>query len=232
MPIMASAIARGTVRAVSRTSPLGTSAHSMPANAKISSSDVRATSPAAGIAAICRFSALTKNAPPTATSSSGSSLATVAIELSRTPSVTPRRLTSDQNANAATRTAIVASRSGQRRHEQTEARRKHRRHRRGGERAEHPQQHAGEESGVGPERRADVGVRPAGQRHAAAGIGDAQHDQPHRDRADQVGDRRRGAERAGDVGRQAEDAAADRDVDDAGGQAERADGADQRFARR
>ena len=55
MPTIARAIARGTVRAVSRTSPLGTSAHSIPANAKISSSDVRAISPAAGMAAICRF---------------------------------------------------------------------------------------------------------------------------------------------------------------------------------
>ena len=99
MAIIASAIARGTVRAVSRTSPLGTSAHSMPANAKISSSDVRATSPAGRHHRRSRrLSGLMKNAPPTATSSSGSSLATVAIEFSRTPRVTPRRLTTDQNA--------------------------------------------------------------------------------------------------------------------------------------
>jgi hypothetical protein len=37
---------------VSRTSPLGTSATSMPANAKMSSSDMRATSAAAGALAI------------------------------------------------------------------------------------------------------------------------------------------------------------------------------------
>lgn len=96
MPSMASAIARGTVRAVSRTSPLGTSAHSIPAKAKINSSEVRATSAAAGIDTMRRFSLCTKNAPPMATINSGSSFATVAIELSRTPSVTPRRLMSDQ----------------------------------------------------------------------------------------------------------------------------------------
>ena len=81
----------------------------MPANAKIRSSEVRATSPAAGITAISRFSGLMKKAPPTATSTSGSSFATVAIEFKRTPSVTPRKLTIDQNANAATRTAIDAT---------------------------------------------------------------------------------------------------------------------------
>ena len=96
IPSMASAIARGTVREVSRTSPLGTSAHSMPANAKIRSSDVRATSAAAGIASTRRFAASMKNMPPMATSNSGRSFATVAIEFSRTPSVTPRRFTIDQ----------------------------------------------------------------------------------------------------------------------------------------
>ena len=54
MPSIASPIARGTVRAVSRTSPLGTSADSTPAKAKTSSSDVRATSAADGQAATVR----------------------------------------------------------------------------------------------------------------------------------------------------------------------------------
>ena len=106
MPTIASAMARGTVRAVSRTSPLGTRAHSIPANAKISSSDVRATSPAEGMAAIRRLSVSMKKSPPIATSSSGSSFATVAIEFSRTPSDTPRRLISVQNPNATTRMPI------------------------------------------------------------------------------------------------------------------------------
>ena len=80
----------------------------MPANAKIRISDVRATSPAAGHRRDdLRFSARTKNSPPTAISISGNSLATVAIVLSRTPSVTPRRLINDQNTNATTRIAVV-----------------------------------------------------------------------------------------------------------------------------
>ena len=98
MTAIASPIARGTVRAVSRTSPLGTSALSTPANAKIKNSEARAMSPAGGTASIARLLALTKKAPPTATSSSGNSFAIVAIEFSRTLRVTPRKLTNDQNA--------------------------------------------------------------------------------------------------------------------------------------
>ena len=47
--------ARGTVRAGSFTSPLGTSALSTPLNAKMSTIDARVTSPMAGGAAIVRF---------------------------------------------------------------------------------------------------------------------------------------------------------------------------------
>ena len=47
--------ARGTVRAGSFTSPLGTSALSIPLNAKMSTIDARVTSPAAGAVAIARF---------------------------------------------------------------------------------------------------------------------------------------------------------------------------------
>ena len=67
---------------------------------------MRAKSPAAGHAVTARFSARTKNRPATAISTSGTSLATVIVVLSRTPSVTPRRLTIDQNPNATTRTAM------------------------------------------------------------------------------------------------------------------------------
>ena len=48
MPSIAMKIARGTVRAGSFTSPLGTSADSTPRNAKISTADARATSRVAG----------------------------------------------------------------------------------------------------------------------------------------------------------------------------------------
>ena len=108
----------------------------------------------------------------------------------------------------------------------------HRCHGGGREQAEHPQHDAREERGVRPQRGADVRVGTAGERHAAARVRDAQHDQPHRHRADDVGDRRSGTEGAGDAGRQAEDAAADGDVDDGGGEAERADGPEQRLRHR
>ena len=109
MPSIARAIARGTVRMLSRTSPLGISAASMPANAKIRINDVRAKSAVAGIAAIARFSPRTKNMPAAAIRINGNSLATVAMVLSRTPSVTPRRLITDQNTNAATSSVVVAT---------------------------------------------------------------------------------------------------------------------------
>ena len=56
MPIIAAAIARGTVRSESFTSPLGIKADSIPANAKIRISEVRAMSVAEGATAITKFS--------------------------------------------------------------------------------------------------------------------------------------------------------------------------------
>jgi hypothetical protein len=63
----------------------------------MSSSDVRAMSAAAGQAVTVMCSARTKNSPPTAMSTSGTSLATVAIELRRAPRATPRTFTNVQN---------------------------------------------------------------------------------------------------------------------------------------
>ena len=203
----------------------------MPANAKIKqqrrSCDVGR---APAWSAIRRLSLSMKNAPPMATSSSGRSFATVAMEFSRAPSVTPRRLTRDQNANAATRMAISMPRpaSGGTSSPRLDANTVD--DRRGRKRAQHPQQHAGHEADVRSERGADIGVRPAGERHAAAGIRDAEHDEAHRDGADEIRDRCGRAERAGHVGRQTEDAAADRDVDDGRGQSQRADRTDERLA--
>ena len=105
---MASAMARGTVRAVSFTSPLGTSAVSTPANAKTSSSDVRATSPAAGHAVTTRCSPRIANSPPMAMSKRGTSLATVAMVFRRAPSATPRAFTIAHSANVTTSTIVSA----------------------------------------------------------------------------------------------------------------------------
>ena len=85
--------------------PLGTSADSTPANAKTSSSEVRATSPADGHAGTARCSARIANSPPIATSSSGTSLAAVATVFSRAPRATPPTFTSAQNPNVAVSSA-------------------------------------------------------------------------------------------------------------------------------
>ena len=70
-----------------------------------------------------------------------------------------------------------------------------------------------------------------GQRHPLSGVGNAVDDERHRGGADQVGDRRGGAQRGGDVARQPEDTAADRDVDDGRGERQRADAANERLVR-
>ena len=78
-PIIATKIARGTVRDGLCTSPLGTSAVSIPVKAKISTMLARSTSPDAGTVVIARFSPCMENTPTTISRSSGASLATVVI---------------------------------------------------------------------------------------------------------------------------------------------------------
>ena len=85
---------------------------------------------------------------------------------------------------------------------------------------------------VRPERRAHVRIWTTGQRDSTSRVRDAQHDESHRDRADEIRNRRCRAERTGNVRWQAEDTAANRDVDDGRGQSERADGANQRIPAR
>ena len=89
-------------------------------------------------------------------------------------------------------------------------------------------ENAGEKADVRTERELDVRVRPAGERDTTSGFSEAEHDQPHRDRAHDVGDRRGSTERVSDVGWKTEDAAADRDVDDAGRERPRTDRTNER----
>ena len=110
MPIIASAIARGTVRAVSRTSPLGTSAHSMPANAKINSSDVRATSPAGGHRRDPQVLGVDEERAADGDEQQRQELGDRGDRVEPRAEATPRRLTSDQKAKAATRIAISIQR--------------------------------------------------------------------------------------------------------------------------
>ena len=67
----------------------------------------------------------------------------------------------------------------------------------------------------------------AGQRNAAAGFGKAEHHAPHHGSTNQVDEWRRRARSRRGPGRQPEYSAADRDVEDAGGEAEDADGTHQ-----
>src|SRR5689334_20661438 len=77
----------------------------MPANAKTSTSDIRAKSLAGGHDVTWRFSARTNNPPASAIRINGNNLATVTTVLSRTPDRTPRRLITTQKVYAATRIA-------------------------------------------------------------------------------------------------------------------------------
>ena len=110
-------------------------------------------------------------------------------------------------------------------HERAEICHQHRPHRRHRKRQHHPQQKTREETHERPERDLDIGVEAAGQRDAAPGLGHAQNDQAHHQGTEQVGHECGRAERRRHVGGQPEDAGADGEVDDAGGERERADGA-------
>src|SRR5581483_8776969 len=107
MPIIAMAIARGTVLAGFTTSPLGTSAVSMPRNANTSTSDARPTALARGGAVHARFSLRTAAIPTTMRIPSGSSLATVVAALKR---FAPRTPSTFSVANPARITASAAAR--------------------------------------------------------------------------------------------------------------------------
>src|SRR5437868_10188921 len=106
--IIAIAIARGTVRDGSRTSPLGTSALSMPRYAKISTTDVRVTVPIAGAGPNAKFSRRTASAPTTITSTSGSTFATVITPLTAAPCRTPTTFTQPSDRSTARNTSACA----------------------------------------------------------------------------------------------------------------------------
>src|SRR6266508_1529492 len=92
-PVTPSAIARGTARAASRTSPLTCSADSIPKKANIRSSPDAPRRESDGNDPNARFSARTGDRPNTTNAMSGSTFATVATPLTRDPSAAPRMLT-------------------------------------------------------------------------------------------------------------------------------------------
>ena len=91
-----------------------------------------------------------------------------------------------------------------------------------------PQHDADEESDERTERDLDVRVQPAGERDAAARFGEAEDDEPHRDGAHEVRERRGGPERRRGGGGKPKDSAADREVDDARRETPDAEGANER----
>jgi hypothetical protein len=100
---MARKIARGTVRAGSRTSPLGTNAASIPANAKMRKIDARESSETLGASFHRRFAGSMAKSPPTIRSSNGASFTTADATFTRAPSRTPTTFA------AARRTRTVTS---------------------------------------------------------------------------------------------------------------------------
>jgi hypothetical protein len=100
MPIMAIAMAQGTVREGFFISPLGISAHSTPVNAKIKTMAVRATLDAAGISDMARFEGVIASAPTATSTRRGRSFATASTVISREPCFTPVTLTAVITANA------------------------------------------------------------------------------------------------------------------------------------
>ena len=85
-------IARGTVRAGSFTSPLGTRAASTPANAKIKRTLLRASVDNAGAWTTARLAGSMAKSPPASSTRSGSIFATVIAVFTRAPRSTPRTL--------------------------------------------------------------------------------------------------------------------------------------------
>ena len=105
-------------------------------------------------------------------------------------------------------------RAGERRHRSGEQIRHRRRPGQIGE----EQQNTGDEADQRPERRLHVGVRPAGRRHPAAGHGDTEDDQTHDDRAHEMSQRSGAADLRDHESRKVENTAADRVVEDPGGE--------------
>ena len=101
---MANRTARGTVRAGSFTSPLGTNAASTPRNAKMRTIEARPTAPADGAYSQDRFARRIAKAPTVMSNARGKSFATVAIALNRLASRTPRTF---NTASAARMTSIT-----------------------------------------------------------------------------------------------------------------------------
>src|SRR5260221_2872575 len=93
--------ARGTVRAGSGTSPLGTSGTSTPRNAKIRRMQVRPSVETDGAPGHCTKAGFTNQRPAHTRTTSGSSFATVTVSTSLAPNVTPRTLIAARTANTA-----------------------------------------------------------------------------------------------------------------------------------
>ena len=94
------------MRVGSRSSPLGTSATSIPANAKISSSTLPPSASLDGQPGQARFAGSSEKAPTPIKSASGSSLAIVMPSTSRAPGLTPRTFTNASSPAVVKITAI------------------------------------------------------------------------------------------------------------------------------
>ncbi len=107
---MARKIARGTVRATSRTSPLGARAISIPAKANTSRIDVREMAAAGGRSVQRRRAGSMKNGPAARRTSRGTTFTAVAAVLNRVPSFTPKTWRALSAMKTATRNTADPSR--------------------------------------------------------------------------------------------------------------------------
>ena len=206
--------ARGTVRDGFRTSPLGASATSTPAYAKISSRTLRPIASTGG-------------------SARPGDRRRIHEERAHAGEDEERRQLGDRNpfdeARSDADAAHIQPRErGQEHGKHADVRRPRRdagdedrelveqgaRDARDREQAREPLQHAGEEPDEWPEGRFDVGVDAAGHRHAASRHRQADGDARHDGRAQQEGDRRSRAESLRDERGDDENSGADCRVDD------------------
>ena len=212
-------IARGTVRAGLRISPPGVTAISMPMNANTSTRDPLAIMLAEGTPDHARLAGSIAKTPTTMSRSSGASLSTVSPSTRYAPVFTPRMFAIASPPNSATSRPLCTRRARERGKELADRVHEHVRDA-GAPQHEAPEPHddAHQVPHERAERRLCVDVGAAGARGAASCLREAERNEGHGDRADDVCDDGRRPEDARDGRGRREDRRADHEIDRVEGQ--------------
>ena len=141
------------------TSPLTWSADSIPKNANIKSNPASPTARSGGNVVIARLAVCTWDRPSRTKATSGSSLASVEMPLTREPSAVPRMLTQARIAKIAASSNDRATLPGEDRDETGECISEHGSDGGHCERYAEPKQDAADEPDIGAERYLDIGIR-------------------------------------------------------------------------